>query len=200
MFCDLEQARGFREFRSGFPVDQLNRRLGQRLPLAPDTDNSKVPEMFEVGANWVGKAVVPTWVFKMLKADPDPDEYRTAADVAKHNRNLHALLREVRARYPRLGRILSRGLGGALAPEGGLESPPLFGGCYIAGTERPRGTGVYPWGDERAGEPEVCAWTPVFSDDDWYRSNTRLGYIGLTVFVLAVVGVGIWAATSGKIF
>ncbi|MFL5342361.1 MAG: type VI secretion protein IcmF/TssM N-terminal domain-containing protein [Gemmataceae bacterium] len=195
MFCDLERARGFREFRHGFPGDQVKRRLGQRLPLAPDAAPNAIPDMFEVGAKWVGEAIFPTWVFKMLTAEPEPDGPRTESEVDSSNRNLHALLREVRLRYPRLGRILAHGAGAALSPEEGLESPPLFGGCYIAGT------GKSP--DEQAFVPGVLqrlvegqsyvAWTPdVFADDDWYRRNTRMGYVALVLFAIGVIGASVW--------
>jgi hypothetical protein len=93
-------------------------------------------------------------------------------------------------------------VGGALAPEEGLESPPLFGGCYIAGTGKSAEEQAFiPGVMQRLVENQgYVAWTPdVFSDDDWYRNNTRLGYMALTVFVLAVIGlVGWWAFTNIK--
>jgi hypothetical protein len=195
MFCDLEQARGFREFRSSFPADLLKRRLGQRLPLAPDAPPEKLPEMFEIGAKYIGQAVFPVWVYKMVKTEPEPDGPRTEAEVDAHNRDLHALLHQVRVRSPRLARILSRGVGGALAPEGGSDSPPLFGGCYIAGTGKaPEEQAFIPGVLQRLIENQsYVSWTPdVFYDDDWYHRNTRAGYVGLGLFVLAVVGLGVW--------
>lgn len=199
LFADLEQARGFREFRKAFPKEQLKRRLGQRLPLAPDAPPAEVPTMFEVGANWIGKAVFPTWVYKMVKPEPDPDDEATQAQIDEANRNLYTLLREVRYRYPRLARILSRGVGGGLAQPEGL--PPLFGGCYIAGTGRgPEEQAFVPGVLQRLIENQsYVSWLPeVFEEEDSYKRNTFVGYIGLGILLLAAAAGGayLWMQNS----
>src|SRR5207247_385369 len=40
LVCDLESAGGFKEFMERFPTEQRQRRLGQRLPLAPDLNEN----------------------------------------------------------------------------------------------------------------------------------------------------------------
>src|SRR5207247_8364060 len=51
--CDLETARGFNEFRTGFPSEVLKQRIGQRLPLVPDVHADKVPMLLAQAAEWI---------------------------------------------------------------------------------------------------------------------------------------------------
>lgn len=199
IFTDLEQARGFREFRAGFPAENLKRRLGQRIPLAPNVATSDLPGLFELGANWLGRSVFPTWVFKMLKTDPEPGDRLSPADVERNNSNLHALLREIRIRYPRLARILGRGLGGVMTNDD-PSYPPMFGGCYLAATGRnPDEQAFVPGVHQRLLESQMyVSWSPtVFEEEDRYRSRTLTGYLGLLFVIVALAGAGAYVYTKG---
>jgi hypothetical protein len=197
--CDLETARGFAEFRSGFPPDVLQQRIGQRLPLGPDVDPPSIPGVIASAVQWVGSSVLPAWIHRFLQLGP-MDTRAASNGGSTHNRNLYLLMRAVYDRAPRLAQLLSRGLPPVHAPVGDPAAGlPLFGGCYLAATGRtPEGQAFVPGVFQRMSEVQnQVSWSPEATADDARLNRlTLLGYVVIVlVFALAVAGFWRWLAT-----
>jgi hypothetical protein len=100
---------------------------------------------------------------------------------------------QMRERRARLARVLTRTV------SGDQKGPPLFGGCYIAGTGRDGSreqafiAGVF----RRLIENQnFVSWTPEAQEEDVkYESWTKYGYTGIVVFagvVVAVLAFALW--------
>jgi hypothetical protein len=192
--CDLETARGFAEFRSGFPSDVLRQRIGQRLPLGPDVDAPSVPGVVAAAVQWIGLAVLPAWIHRFLQLDrPDPRTAPTGA--SQHNRNLYLLMRAVFERGPRLAQLLSRGLPPVHGPVGDPAAGlPLFAGCYLAGTGRtPEGQAFVPGIFQRVTDGQnLVSWAPEAADEDArFHRLMMLGYVAIVLLLAATVA-GLW--------
>jgi hypothetical protein len=192
LVCDLEAARGFAEFRRSFTPETLKKgRIGQRLPLVPDVAPAEVPGLLERGVQWIGQTVLPAGIVKFLRMDAPPgDPRKTPSAATGHNRNLYMLMNQVYQRGPRLARILGRGLPGGSGQEGAepLDSLPLFGGCYLAGTGRaPTEQAFVPAVVQRLvdGQSSV-SWTgAALAEDGRYRRWTAYGYMAMAAVVVA---------------
>ena len=192
--CDLETARGFPEFRSGFPPDILQQRIGQRLPLGPDVDPPSIPGVISSAVQWVGSSVLPAWIHRFLQLGPiDPRLAPTSG--SPHNRNLYLLMRAVFDRGPRLAQLLSRGLPPVHAPVGDPAAGlPLFGGCYLAGTGKtPETQAFVPGVFQRMSEMQnLVSWSPeATAEDTRLNRMTAVGY-ALIVLLLILAVVGFW--------
>jgi hypothetical protein len=193
--CDLETARGFAEFRTGFPVELLRQRIGQRFPLGPDVEPAAAPEVVASAIRWIGLAVLPAWIHRFLQLAHHGDPEGGPVAGSPHNRNLYRLMRAVFERSPRLAQILSRGLpavqGQPGDPAAGL---PLFAGCYLAGTgATPDGQAFVPGIFQRIADgQDLVAWAPeATAEDDRLNRLTVLGY-GAIVLLLAAVIFMLW--------
>lgn len=190
LVCDLEEARGFSEFRSGFSAEHLSARIGQRFPLVPDAPPHDQSQLFESGATWLGEKLFAGRVYQSLQLDTRDPRSLVA-------RNLFHIYRQVQERLPRLGRLLRTGLPVATGGADGLDGPLLFAGCYVAGTGRDPNQQAFVAGVfERLKENEgIVAWTPGAIDDDsrYHRSAN----FALVAVVIAAVGLlaavwGLW--------
>jgi hypothetical protein len=189
--CDLEVARGFGQFRSGFSPEQLRQRIGQRIPLVPvrTEKTPETPTLIRWGIHWIAHAIVPVWVLQALRFDPQANKQ----EGSHPNRDLYLLLREVQRRVPRFASILSRvpsGKGEIETPDD-LESLPLFGGCYLVGTGDKQNRQAFVAGvlDRLVKDQASVAWTRQAYEDD--RRAWRLaqyGYIAIAI-VAAAAGV-----------
>lgn len=193
--CDLETARGFAEFRSGFPPDFLGHRIGQRLPLAPDVETTAVPRLVADAVEWVGAAVLPSWIHRFLQLG-GADPRLTPTGGGLHNRNLYLLMRAVYDRAPRLAQLLSRGLPPVQGPVGDpAVGLPLFAGCYLAATGRTAdGQAFVPGIFQRVtdGQNQV-AWAPEALDDDARLNRlATLGYVLVVLLLAATVAALAW--------
>lgn len=194
LICDLETAPGFREFIERFPAEQRARRLGQRFPLLPDTEPDLVPAMIETGTEWVCESMIPNWVYKLFRLE-SPGKDDLAATV-RGNGRLYRLMGEMRERQKRFGRVFTRTLA---AEDGG---PPLFGGCYVAGTGRDAAheqafvAGVF----RRLIENQnYVSWTDEALEEEAGNQRwTNFGYTGLGIAVAALVGLGLLAWWRNK--
>ncbi len=190
LVCDLEEARGFSEFRGAFSAENLAARIGQRFPLVPDQPINEQPMLYESGANWLGERLFPGRVYQALQLD-----LRDARSLVA--RNLFHLFRQVQERLPRLGRLLRTGLPLPTGGPDGLDGPLLFAGCYLAGTGRePNHQAFTPGVFERLMENQgVVAWTPGALDDDVrYRRSANIGIIVVSVAAVALLAAmwGLW--------
>lgn len=188
---DLETARGFREFCGGFPGDQRQRRLGQRLPLIPDVPAAELPALFELGANWIGQKQFPTWIYKGLKLDG------VTRPGGAANRNLYWLLREAHARFPRLGRLFRHGLP---VPAEDFNGPSLFGGCYLAGTGSHAEAQAFVAGlfQRLADGQSYVSWTDeALAEDNRYRRRATAGY-ALIIAAAVALGAFVWLLITKK--
>src|SRR5262249_40069964 len=67
LVCDLEAASGFKEFMERFPTEQRQRRLGQRLPLAPDlAENESATALVERSALRLGNQLFPPYLYRLF--------------------------------------------------------------------------------------------------------------------------------------
>jgi hypothetical protein len=184
--CDLETARGFDEFRTGFPSEVLKQRIGQRLPLAPDVDADKVGTLISQAAQWIGLSVLPAWILRFLRLD-SADARTTPATGKMHNRNLYLLMRGVFDRGPRLAQVLSRGVP-AVGGTGPLASLPMFGGCYLAATGKDgKGQAFVPGVFERIMSTQsAVSWSPEAEAADRRLNRLALlGYLGTALLAIA---------------
>jgi hypothetical protein len=184
LVTDLESASGFKEFMDRFPSEQRQRRLGQRLPLAPDlAEGETVTALVDKSAAWLCNQLFPTYIYRLFRVEAGGREEMGA--VVQGNARLFQLMYQMRERRARLGRVLSRALGGE------QKGPPLFGGCYIAGTGRDPGreqafiAGVF----RRLTENQnFVSWTQEAQEEDVkYQNWTRYGYAGIGLFAAVVI-------------
>jgi hypothetical protein len=106
----------------------------------------------------------------------------------KGNARLYQFMNQMRDRRPRLGRILTRTLNADDA------APPLYGGCYVAGTGRdpPRQQAFVAGVFRRLMEEQnFVAWTDeAIVQEARCERWSRLGYIGMAVGTAALVLAG----------
>src|SRR5262249_54497214 len=109
LVCDLETANGFREFMERFPMDQRQRRLGQRLPLAPDLhEGETVTALVDRGSQWVCNTLFPTYIYRLFRIESEGRE--DMATAVHGNVRLYQLMCQMRERRIRLSRMLTRAI------------------------------------------------------------------------------------------
>jgi hypothetical protein len=191
MVCDVENVPGFEEFIGWFQEKERGRRVGQRFPLVPDIDVEKVGAKVDESVRWIGDVVVPSWVYKLFRVESTANG---AADPTRFNTRLFRMMVAMRERQKRLSRILVRGI--PLDEEG----PPLFGGCYIAGTGKDaRSQGFVAGVFQRLSlEQNFVSWTAKGeAEEARFRWLTSLAYVavgllGVAAIALLVVVVKDW--------
>jgi hypothetical protein len=187
LVCELETLPGFREMIARLPEGQRDRRMGQRFPLVPDLEPSKVASMLESGIVWIGRILFPNLVDRLWAVESLGQA--TTAEAVRGNVRLYELMRQVRDRMSRLARLLIR----ASAGEG--NRPDMFGGCYLAGTgmDTAREQAFIPGVFRRLTEcQDFVAWTPdAVREDAAFRSWAQYGYIALTVVTLACAALAV---------
>lgn len=188
MVCDLETLPGFRELVGRLPEGQRDRRMGQRFPLVPDLEPSKIGAMIESGVLWIGRILFPNLVDRLWAVE-SPGQLTTAEAVGGNVR-LYQMLHQVRGRMLRLSRVLIR------ACTGEAGAPEMLGGCYLAGTgaDAAREQAFIPGVFRRLTEcQDFVAWTPeALREDAGFRAWTRIGYIALTVVGVACAGFAVF--------
>jgi hypothetical protein len=188
LICDLETLPGAGPFLERFPREQLQQRLGQRYPLAPDLEPAQVAASIERQVRWVCGESLPGWVYRLLRLENTGRE--DPAEVVRANADLLTLMVQLRERQGRLARAVARGF----TPEG-TTGPPLFGGCYVAFTGRnPAEQGFVAGVFRRLPEKQsVISWTDqaLAEEGDYGRLAF---YCQVGVGVAAVVAVGLLAA------
>lgn len=201
LVCDLEVARGFDQFRSGFRADMLKQRIGQRVPLVPVGEPEEVGALVGNAARWIGLSVLPAWILRFLKLDAGPDARQTPGASSAHNRSLYLLMRGVFERGPRLAEILARGV----PPVGGRDeygAVPMFGGIYLAATGRDGKQQAFVEGVfQRVIESQnAVSWSPEALAEDARRGRLAVaGYSAVAVLTVAAIGAGYWLSTqAGK--
>jgi hypothetical protein len=188
LVCDLETCPGFRTFLDSLPQGNRQRRVGQRFPLMPDLKGDLLLEAVDGSVQWVCHSFFPHWVYGLFRLESSARD--DAAKIVAGNVQLYKLLSQLRDRQKPLSHILRHGL--ALDPKG----PPLFGGCYFAGT-----------GDGDAARDQVflagvfrrlidsqnyVSWTEDALNQEVEQQRwTRWGYFLLGGFIaLLLVGLG----------
>jgi hypothetical protein len=191
MICDLETAPGFHEFNERFPAEQRQRRVGQRLPLAPDlVEGDSISSMIDRSVTWICSSLVPSWIYKLFRVETAGREDFTTA--VRGNVFLYHLLEQVRERQKRLSSILVRGLVG----EAG--EPLLFGGCYLAGTgsQGTQDQAFIPGVFRRLIENQnYVSWTEAgIREENNLQAWTRYGYLGVAAcgILIALGAVGLY--------
>src|SRR5262249_8884159 len=181
--CDLETAPGFREFIDRFELKERQRRVGQRFPLAPDVNGDALAAMIDGGVQWICNSVFPNWVYKMFRLESSGKD--DPAKLIRGNVALYQLMSQIRERQKRLSRILTRAV---LSDKGG---PPLFGGCYLAGTGRdPAHEQAFVAGVFRRliDEQNYVSWTDeALAAEAECNRWTGIGYGFITLLVIAGV-------------
>jgi hypothetical protein len=188
LVCELESLPGFQELIARLPEGQRDRRMGQRFPLVPDLEPSKVGPMIESGVVWIGRILFPNLVDRLWAVE-SPGQVSTA-DAVRGNVRLYELLRQVRGRMLRLARTLIR------ASAGEDDRPDMLGGCYLAGTgmDTAREQAFIPGVFRRLTEcQDFVAWTSdAVREDAAFRSWTRYGYIALAVLTVACAALAVF--------
>jgi IcmF-related N-terminal domain len=189
LVCDFETMPGFEEFVKRFSARERLNRLGQRSPLAPDflqisldgKQGAEFSALLEDLADWVCTAVMPAWVYRTFDVEEQSDPDHLEASLQK-NAQLFLLISELAERQRFLARILTRGLG-IDAP-----APPLFGGCYLAGTGTdPQSQQGFVAGVLRrlVQEQEAVTWTEAaWAEENWYDRWLVAGWAALGCLVV----------------
>lgn len=187
---DLDLVPGAAEFLAQFPADKRRQRLGKSFPLVPDVPPDAAPQHVETMAKWIFEALLPFWVFKLFRVEPPGVP---AAAVVGENSLLFHFMSQMRERAPRLARAIAR------AVVIGDGAPPLFGGCYLAGTEVGAERAFVPGFLKRLEETQgYVAWSAeAFDADAGYRGRTQLGYAALVVAAAVVIALGAWLVMRG---
>lgn len=178
MISDLETVPGFGVFFEQFPADQRQRRMGQRFPLVPDLEDSKVPALVEEGVEWICEGIFPAWIYKQFRVETDGEK---PSSIVDSNIQLFKFLQSLQDRRQFLGRVVARGLA--------TQSQTFFlGGCYVAGTSR-EAAAFIPGVFRRLTEHQsAVAWTPqALNEDADYQRWAQYGYIGMGVLTALVV-------------
>jgi hypothetical protein len=196
MLTDLETAPGFREFIAKQEARDRQRRVGQRFPLGTDLRGQPLADALETAVQWLCNNVLREWVYRLFRLEaPGREDTET---VTATNARLFLLLNELHERGARLSRILTRGLLGS------SDSPPRFGGCYLAATGVDQAQQAFVAGIFRR-LPEaqnLVAWTPEARIEDarshrW--ANTLYAVLaGLGVAVAAIITLAIFGRPSRR--
>ena len=191
LVCDLEKSPGFREFVDGFVAahskDHLKGRMGKHFPLLPDVAEAAVGEKVAAFVQWICGAHFPSLVYRLfrLEAKEGPD----LKTVVQSNARLYRFVGELHERAARLGRIVGK----CLPAE--QSGPPMFGGCYFAGTgrDKDREQAFVPGIFHRLLEDQnYVAWSDAaLAEEATYQRWAGIGYIilgALGIGTLAVLG------------
>jgi hypothetical protein len=190
LVCDLDRAPGYSDFLRDFSADDRKRRLGQRFPLVPELEASKIPAAIDSAVDWICHQIFPGRVYELLGLETPGRE--DLGEVIQRNAQLYWLLSTMHERQKRLSHLLIQ----AIIPPGWNDQsgPLLFGGCYLAATGRDQAneqafvTGVFA---RLLDEQSAVCWTQEALDEDaTYRRWAQLGFSvlgGLAVLVLLVV-------------
>ncbi len=188
---DLERLPGSQEFLAQFPADKRRQRLGKSFPLVPEVEPEKVGNTIEATVRWITESLIPYWIFKLFRLESPGG---TPGDTIESNAQLFHFLTDLRERSSRLARLISKGVVVS------LDAPPLFGGCYVAGTDSGGERAFCPGFWKRLEETQgSVAWTAdAFAADARYRARTQMGYVALGVAGIIVVGLGVWWKLKGS--
>jgi hypothetical protein len=184
LVADLEQATGAQEFIQRISPKNRTRRVGRSFELAPAVTGPGLPEMVNGGVQWFCTAMLPRWIYELFDLESSAKPDRTV--VTDGNVELHQVLTQVLERQERLSWILTQGFLDA----GG--EPPLFGGCYMAGTgansanEQAFIAGVIY---RLLEEQDNVSWTQqALADDAWYQRWSVLAWVMVLLLLLALGG------------
>jgi hypothetical protein len=183
---DLDRLQGAQEFLAQFPADKRRQRLGKSFPLVPEVEPEKVGNVIESNVRWIMDLLIPFQVFKMFRLEAPGG---SATDAIESNAQLFHFLTDLRERSVRLAKLVAK------AVVVSLDFAPLFGGCYLAGTDTGGERAFCPGFWKRLEETQGnVAWTAeAFSADHRYRSRTQMGYAALAVALALVAALGFWA-------
>ena len=182
--CDLERLPGFKELIQSMARSQLFQRVGQRFPYLPDIKVDQLPGMLEAGIQWIGLSLFPSLTYALLRLESiEKNDY---SEAVRGNVRLFRFLTEIRERQKNLGHILTRGFAN------GKDEPPMFGGCYLAGTgqdalsEQAFIKGVF---ERPSKDQEFVSWTDeAVQDEAACKKWTAIGYGLIVTIVLVTVG------------
>ena len=190
LVCDFETLPGFTELVQRMPEDQRRRRMGQRFPLIPDVEPTRLPNVYELGIDWIAARQFPTQVDQLWRVESTGE--LSAADAVRGNVRLYRFLSQIRDRHRRLGRVITR----AILTDG--TQTAMLGGCYLAGTGSEPATeqAFIPGVFRRLTESQdLVSWSPeLLAQEKRYHRWTRRGYV-----ILVVISI-IYAATFGVLY
>ena len=153
--------------------------MGQRFPLIPDVEPSAIPGLLESAVKWIAHKQLPARVDSLWRVEAA--EGPSMAEAVRGNVRLYQLLRQVRERQARLGRVLSR------AVLGDEAHPVMLGGCYLAGTGAdPRAEQAFLPGVFRrlTESQDLVSWTPELLEQEARHARwARAGYLALAALV-----------------
>ncbi len=192
LVCDLEKAPGFADFLEGHLArcrteeerrKERRRRLGRRLGWGVGMDPATRRSAIEEQVGWIGRGMFPHQIYKSVFYTERPGR-EDPAEIIRHNYQVSRFFNAMFQGQRWLTAIVRDGL--IIRQDG----PELLGGCYLAATgqdadrEQAFVAGVF----ERLQESlRLIRWSDeAFQEDAQYQQWTRLGYLGLPVFVLVV--------------
>lgn len=184
LVADMETAPGFPEFIRRIPRENRNNRVGRRFDLSPALHGTELTGMIATGMQWFCTAMLTRQIYQFFDLESSRKADVSRASLIDGNVRLHQVLTQLLERQKRLAWVLQRGF---LREKNG---PPLFGGCYLAGTGRTADQQVFVAGVlyRLIEEQNNIAWTDEAREEDiWYHRAAR-GAWAAAVLLLAGLG------------
>jgi hypothetical protein len=180
--CDLQKLDGFDTLIERLPSGQVNKRMGQRFPLATELNPAQVAEHVQGALEWVGESLFPSMVTSLFQVESPGGE--DLADVMRANAQLFQFMDAMRKRHERLPQLVKDCIP-ALPDE-----PMLFGGCYFCGNgDSPTAQAFTPGVLSRmVQDQDLVTWTESYLEED--SASLRLAHFCKIMFSV-FIGLGI---------
>jgi hypothetical protein len=186
----LDELPGFKEFSQRIPTELTRQRLGQDFPLMPDLEPDGEKKMIESAVHWICRGLVTRAVYRLFQL---PSLDANGADIHETNAKLFEFMHAIREREKRIGLIVSRAIM--------LDSPALFGGCYLASINTamdPPGCFIGGCFGQLLENQNYVSWTnQAIREEAETGRITRYGYT--VTFALIVIAVLLGAAYWPKL-
>lgn len=192
VMCDLDRVPGYAELTGRLPKPALSQRMGQRFPFSPEVSPEEIPSRIESSIRHIGDSFFPTLVRNLWRIEETSD---VEAAATHENTQLFRFLSDIRERQRRLARINARAMPRDLA-----DGPLMFGGCYLAGTNREAGAtpafvrGIF---QRVSKHQEDVSWNrAALADDARCDRLASTGFLVIAILIALFLGVAFMAFTG----
>jgi len=184
LVVDMEDFPGFVEFIKHTSPEELERRLGQRFPMATkQLSAAQIKDQIERSLRWACTTYLQDHVFRQFQVEGDKSPEPNA--LFPGNARLFLMLDEMRRRAESLAAIISQSV--VMQDQTVLR----YAGCYLAATGPNGSQGFVPGVLQRLVDEQSCVgWTDkaLIEDED---CHTWARYYSIMAGVLALIFVAI---------
>jgi hypothetical protein len=185
VLSDADTLPGFPELLKQTSPDRLqDRLLGRSFPMIPQLKFEERYDMVKDGLDWMVGSLLPGLIYSRYLNNL-PSSVNRWSDA---NRQMELLIGELLNRQTAIARLVAQGL------MANANRPPLVAGVYLAatgidGTHQGFSTGLVA---RLLSIQDQVAWTEAaIQEDRDNRRITRLGYLSMTVVLIALIGFAI---------